>query len=193
MHMHSDYILDQEFQFDIFDDDNTKFKEFENCTFRHCDFTNCTFKTVSFVDCNFFDCNFKDAKINYVSLRGVWFTKCNFTNVNFAMTDQVIFEFHFKDCLLDYAKFYALKMRKMQFINCSMIAVDFMASDLTEVLFDNCNLRRAVFIDTIANKADFSTSYDYAFDPEKNKIKKAVFSTKGLKGLLEKYDLVIKD
>jgi hypothetical protein len=53
-------------------------------------------------------------------------------------------------------------------------------------------LRRAVFIDTIANKADFSTSYDYAFDPEKNKIKKAIFSTDGLKGLLEKYDIVVK-
>ena len=66
-----------------------------------------------------------------------------------------------------------------------MIAADFMSSDLTEVLFDNCNLRRAVFIDTIANKADFSTSYDYSFDPEKNKIKKAVFSMEGLKGLLE--------
>jgi uncharacterized protein YjbI with pentapeptide repeats len=108
------------------------------------------------------------------------------------MTDQVIFEFHFKDCLLDYAQFYALKMKKMQFINCSMIAVDFMASDLTEVLFDNCNLRRAVFIDTILNKADFSTSYDYTIDPEKNKLKKAVFSTEGLKGLLEKYDIVVK-
>jgi uncharacterized protein YjbI with pentapeptide repeats len=73
-----------------------------------------------------------------------------------------------------------------------MIAVDFMGCDLTDVLFDNCNLRRAVFIDTIANKADFSTSYDYTFDPEKNKIKKAIFSTDGLKGLLEKYDIVVK-
>jgi uncharacterized protein YjbI with pentapeptide repeats len=73
-----------------------------------------------------------------------------------------------------------------------MIAADFMSSDLTEVLFDNCNLRRTVFIDTIANKADFSTSYDYAFDPEKNKIKKAIFSMEGLKGLLEKYDIVVK-
>ena len=80
----------------------------------------------------------------------------------------------------------------LQFINCSMIAVDFMSSDLTEVLFDNCNLRKAVFIDTIANKADFYTSYDYSIDPEKNKLKKAVFSTDGLKGLLEKYDLVVK-
>lgn len=191
--MHSDYIADQEYRDEVFNDVNTKFKEFENCTFYNIDFTDCTFQTVTFVDCNFFDCNFKDTKINYVSLRGVWFTKCNFTNVNFAMTDQVIFEFHFKDCLLDYAQFYALKMKKMQFINCSMIAVDFMASDLTEVLFDNCNLRRAVFIDTIANKADFSTSYDYAFDPEKNKIKKAIFSVDGLKGLLQKYDIVVKN
>lgn len=190
--MHADYILDQEFRNQVLDDSNTKFKDFENCNFYDCDFTNCTFQTVTFIDCNFFDCNFKDTKINYVSLRGVQFTGCNFTAVNFAMTDQVIYEFHFKDCLLDYAKFYALKLKKMQFINCSMIAVDFMASDLTEVLFDNCNLRKAVFIDTIANKADFYTSYDYSIDPEKNKLKKAIFSTDGLKGLLEKYDLVVK-
>jgi uncharacterized protein YjbI with pentapeptide repeats len=190
--MSSDYIVNEEYNAIFFLEADIKFKEFENCTFHHCDFTDCTFQTVAFVDCNFFECNFKDTKINHVSLRGVWFTKCDFTAVNFAMTDQVIYEFHFKDCLLDYTKFYALKLKKMQFINCSMIAVDFMASDLTEVLFDNCNLRRAVFIDTIANKADFSTSYDYTINPEKNKLKKAIFSVEGLKGLLEKYDLIIK-
>ena len=190
--MNSDYLLDQEFKDINFEEKDIKYKEFENCTFYNCDFTKCTFQSVHFVDCNFFDCNFNDTKINYVSLRGVQFTKCNFTNVNFAMTDQVIYEFNFKDCLLDYAKFYALKLKKMQFINCSMISVDFMASDLTEAIFDNCNLRRAVFIDAIANKADFFTSYDYTIDPEKNKLKKAIFSTEGLKGLLEKYDLVIK-
>ena len=175
--MHANYILDQEFRTITFEEKDIKFKDFENC---------------AFYDCNFFGCNFQDTKINYVSLRGAFFTKCNFTSVNFAMTDQVLFEFHFKDCLLDYAKFYALKLKKMNFTNCSMIAVDFMGSDLTEVLFDNCNLRRAVFIDTIANKADFSTSYDYVIDPEKNKIKRAVFSMDGLKGLLEKYDIVVK-
>lgn len=187
-----DYIIDNEFKNVIFNENDIKFKDFENCTFLNCDFRNCEFKTVTFIDSNFFDCNFQDTKINYVSLRGVFFTKCNFTSVNFAMTDQVIYEFNFTDCLLDYAQFYALKLKKMQFINCSMVAVDFMASDLTEVVFDNCNLRRAVFIDTIANKANFSTSYDYIIDPEKNKLKKAQFSIEGLKGLLMKYDIVVK-
>jgi uncharacterized protein YjbI with pentapeptide repeats len=190
--MHSDYIVDQEFKDQVFDDINTRFKDFENCVFINCDFRTCTFQSVTFIDSNFLDCNFMQTKINYISLRGVFFTKCNFTGVNFAMTDQVIYEFHFKDCLLDYAQFYALKLKKMQFINCSMISVDFMGSDLTEVLFDNCNLRKAVFMDTIANKADFYTSYDYTIDPDKNKIKKAVFSVNGLKGLLDKYDIVVK-
>lgn len=190
--MSSDYIVDQKIEGVYFLEADIKYKEYENCTFHHCDFTECTFQSVYFIDCTFFDCNFKDTKINYVSLRGVQFTRCDFTAVNFAMTDQVIFEFHFTDCLLDYAKFYALKLKKMQFINCSMIAVDFMGSDLTEALFDNCNLRRAVFIDTIATKADFYTSYDYSIDPEKNRLKKAIFSSEGLKGLLEKYELIVK-
>jgi uncharacterized protein YjbI with pentapeptide repeats len=73
-----------------------------------------------------------------------------------------------------------------------MIAVDFMESDLSEALFDNCNLRHAVFIGTTANKTDFATSYDFTIDPEKNKLKRAIFSTENLKGLLQKYDLVIK-
>lgn len=54
-------------------------------------------------------------------------------------------------------------------------------------------LEKTVFIDTILHKTDFYTSYGYTIDLEKNKVKKALFSTDGLKGLLEKYDLVIKD
>jgi uncharacterized protein YjbI with pentapeptide repeats len=67
-----------------------------------------------------------------------------------------------------------------------------MKTDLTEAIFDNCDLRRTVFIETILANADFTTSYNYTIDPEINKLKKAQFSTDGLKGLLEKYDLVIK-
>jgi len=79
------------------------------------------------------------------------------------------------------------------FTNCSMIAIDFMNTDLTNVLFENCNLHKAVFQNTIANKADFTTSYNFSIDPEKNKIKKASFSLAGLKGLVEKHELVIRE
>ncbi|WP_297507111.1 pentapeptide repeat-containing protein [Flavobacterium sp.] len=191
--MSYNYIYDQNFTGKVLSQADIQDTEFENCTFIDCDFTTCFFRNVTFVGCNFLHCNFKAAPINHTSFRGVWFTSCNLTSVNFAMTDQVIYEFHFKDCLLDYSQFYKLKLKNIQFIHCSMIAVDFMTTDLSGALFDACNLRRTVFSDTNLEKADFYTSYDYSIDPEKNKIKKARFSLFGLKGLLEKYELNIID
>jgi len=93
---------------------------------------------------------------------------------------------------MDFSKFYALKIKGTTFANCSIIAVDFMATDLSEVLFDNCDLYRSEFDKAIANKANFATSYNYTINPEKTKIKKAVFSINGLKGLLSKHDIIVQ-
>ena len=94
--------------------------------------------------------------------------------------------------VLDFSKFYTLKLKGTSFVNCSIIAVDFMSADLTEAQFDSCDLYRSEFDKAIANKANFKTSYNYTINPEKTKIKKAVFSLAGLKGLLFKYDVVVQ-
>jgi uncharacterized protein YjbI with pentapeptide repeats len=67
-----------------------------------------------------------------------------------------------------------------------------MNTDLTAVIFDNCDLYHSEFNKAIANKANFRTSYNYAIDPEKTKVKKAIFSLSEVKGLLYKHDLKIK-
>ena len=36
------------------------------------------------------------------------------------------------------------------------------------------------------------TAYNYAIQPDSNRIKKARFSLQGVRGLLEKYDIVIE-
>jgi uncharacterized protein YjbI with pentapeptide repeats len=112
--------------------------------------------------------------------------------VNFAMTDKFIFEVHFKKSILDFSKFYALKMKGTTFTDSSLVAVDFMATDLTDVLFNNCDLYRAEFDKATATKADFRTSTNYSIDPSRTKIKKAQFATAGLKGLLTKYDIIVQ-
>lgn len=114
------------------------------------------------------------------------------TEVNFSMCDKLIFEIHFKECSLDFSKFYTLKLKGTSFMDCSLLAVDFMSADLTEAVFDNCDLYRAEFEKAIANKADFRSSYNYTIDPTKTKLKKAQFSIAGLKGLLAKHDIVVK-
>lgn len=186
-----DYFLDIQYNNLIYDEKEINLKEFESCTFNHCDFSVCNFIGVIFIDCTFNDCIFSGAKINHVALRSVHFNRCKMEDVNFSMCDKLIFEVHFKECILDFSKFYTLKIKGTTFIDCSIVAVDFMSTNLTEVLFDNCDLYRSEFNKAIANKANFKTSYNYTIDPSKTKIKKAVFSPNEVKGLLFKHDLVI--
>ena len=129
----------------------------------------------------------------FTSFRNAIFNECKIREVNFAMCDKFIFAITFKECVLDFSKFYTLKLKGTTFLDCSIIAVDFMAADLTEVIFDNCDLYRSEFDKAIANKTNFKTSYNYTIDPTKTKLKKAIFSLKEVKGLLFKHNLVIKN
>jgi len=59
-------------------------------------------------------------------------------------------------------------------------------------VFDNCDLTRAIFIQTNLEKADFRSSFNYSIDPEMNRMKKARFSLAGVVGLLDKYDVDVE-
>jgi len=83
-------------------------------------------------------------------------------------------------------------MMKTIFQNTSAKNVDFSECDLTKVLFSNCNLLNSVFHKTILKEADFLTALNYTIDPELNNIRRAKFSTGGVAGLLNKYDIIIE-
>ena len=187
-----EYFVDIEYNNSTFTQQEANFKEFECCTFSNCNFSQCVFVAVTFIDCTFNNCIFNEAKINYAAFRTVIFNQCVIKDVNFAMCDKFIFEIAFNDCILDFSKFYTLKLKKTTFTNCSLIAVDFMSTDLTEVVFDNCDLYRAEFAKATASKASFKTSRNFSIDPTTTKIKKAIFTMQGLTGLLDKYDIIIQ-
>lgn len=189
----ANYFLQQQYDGIAYDREELNLNEFEGCTFVKCDFSACNFIGVAFIDCTFTDCVFTGAKINHVAFRTVHFNHCLMQDINFAMCDKLIFEMHFNHCVLDFSKFYTLKIKRMEFTGCSMVAVDFMKADLTEVIFDRCDLYRALFSQTVLEKADFRTSFNYSLDPEKNKIRKAIFSLEHVKGLLDKYNIVVVD
>ena len=119
------YFLDIEYNNITYSEKEVNLKEFECCTFNGCDFSQCNFIGVVFIDCTFNDCIFSGAKINHVALRSVFFYRCKMEEVNFAMCDKLIFEVHFKECVLDFSKFYTLKIKGTTFVDCSMVALDF--------------------------------------------------------------------
>lgn len=166
--------------------------EFDSCVFQDCDFTNADFSDNDFIDCRFENCNFAVAKMKGSGLKDVHFIGCKLIGLDFELCSGFLFAVSFKSCVLDYSSFFGKKLKNTRFIDCSLKEVDFSTSDLSGALFGNCDLSMAVFKQCNLEKADFRTAYNYAFDPEQNRMKKARFTVSGLAGLLGKYNIEIE-
>lgn len=173
---------------------NTKInnREFEDCIFKNCDFSNSDFSNNSFMDCEFIDCNLSMTQLAGTSLKSVHFINCKLLGIQFQTCNDFLFSVSFQDCVLDYSSFANKKMPKSKFNSCSMKEVSFIGTNLTNSVFENCNLDNAIFNDTQLAGVDFRTAHNYKIDPEFNPMKKAKFSTQGIVGLLDKYDIKIE-
>lgn len=167
-------------------------REFEGCIFKNCDFSNSDFAYNTFIDCDFIDCNLSMTKLNNTSLKTVQFKNCKLLGIQFHTCDDFLFHVDFEECTLDYSSFANKKMLKTKFVNSSLKEVTFIGTNLSNSVFENCNLAGAIFNDTQLKEVNFLTAYNYKIDPEFNPMKKAKFSTSGIQGLLEKYDIKIQ-
>ena len=167
-------------------------REFEDCVFKNCDFSNSDFSNNSFMDCEFIDCNLSMTQLTGTSLKTVHFKDCKLLVIQFHMCADFLFSVSFEESVLDYSSFANKKMPKTKFNTCSIKEVSFIGTNLTNSSFENCNLDNAIFNDTQLAEVDFRTAYNYKIDPEFNPMRKAKFSTRGIIGLLDKYDIKIE-
>ncbi len=136
--------------------------------------------------------NLSTAKLNKTAFRDSTFKDCKLMGLQFNTCDDFLFTVAFENCILNFSSFYKMKLKKMVFKNCNLTEIDFTEADLSESLFDHCDLAKTLFENTILEKADLRTAYNYSIDPELNKIKKAKFSIPGIIGLLNKCDINIE-
>ena len=167
-------------------------REFEDCVFKNCDFSNSDFSNNTFMDCEFIDCNLSMVNLTGSSLKTANFINCKLLGIHFQNCLDFLFQVGFQDCVVDYSSFANKKMPKTRFVSCSMKEVSFIGTNLINSIFENCNLDNAVFNDTQLAGANFISAYNYKIDPEFNPMKKAKFSTQGIVGLLDKYDIKIE-
>jgi uncharacterized protein YjbI with pentapeptide repeats len=132
------------------------------------------------------------AKLSGTSFRDCRFKNCKLLGLRFDHCNSFLFAVAFENCILNLASFYGLKIKGTQFKDCVLHEADFSTADLTSAKFENCDLRGAQFENCILERADFRAAYNYSFDPELNRIKKAKFSRMGIAGLLDKYDIEIE-
>jgi uncharacterized protein YjbI with pentapeptide repeats len=167
-------------------------REYEDCIFKNCDFSNSNFSNNTFMDCEFIDCNLSMTLLGNTSLKTVHFKNCKLLGIQFHLCTDFLFCVSFEDCTLDYSSFANKIMPKTKFNTCAMKEVSFIGANLTNSTFENCNLDNSIFNDTQLAGADFRTAYNYKIDPEFNPMRKAKFSTQGIVGLLDKYDIKIE-
>ncbi|WP_367754330.1 pentapeptide repeat-containing protein [Flavobacterium sp. WC2421] len=176
----------------VFIDKKVSNREFEDCTFKNCDFSNSNFSYNSFLDCEFIDCNLSMTKLSGTSMKSIQFRNCKLLGIQFEECDDFLFNVNFQECVLDYSSFANKKMPKTKFNSCSLQEVTFVGTNLTQAIFDDSNLEGAIFNNTQLAGADFSKASNFKIDPEFNPMKKAKFSTQGIIGLLDKYDIKIQ-
>ena len=166
-------------------------REFEDCVFNNCDFSSSNFSNNTFMDCEFIDCNLSMTDLTGTSLKTVSFKNCKLLGIHFSTCTDFLFAVDFQQCVLDFASFADKKIQKTKFNSCSLKEVTFSGANLTNSVFEDCNLDNAIFNESQLAGVDFTSAYNYKIDPEFNPMKKAKFSTAGIVGLLDKYDIKI--
>jgi fluoroquinolone resistance protein len=191
--MEQTYIVSQIFDHIDYKANPLSKGEYENCNFKSCDFSNSDLSEIVFDACEFSACNLSLVKISKTAFREVKFRDCKMLGLRFDTCNEFGLSFSFDNCSLNHSTFYQAKLRMTIFKNCQLHEIEFTESDMTGSTYDKCDLMGAKFENTIIEKADFRTSYNYSIDPESNRIKKAKFSLTGVPGLLFKYDIEIDE
>ncbi len=191
--MEQGYITDKKFDTAAFADALLTKNEYEHCEFLNCDMGSADLSGNTFVDSVFNGCNLSLSKFAKTAFRDVQFKNCKMLGIRFDTCDDFILSFSFDNCQLDHSSFYKMKLKKINIINSRLTETDFTSADLTEAIFASCDLSGAVFENTILEKADLRSAYNYSIDPEANRIRKAKFSLHGLAGLLHRYDIQVED
>ena len=184
-------IFDKTFTKENYAENRLVLADYENCTFVDCIFSEAFLSSVSFLECEFLECDFTNVKIKNTTFKEVLFNNCKMVGVPFAEANSLMLSFNCTGCNLSLALFYGLELKGFQFKNCNLGQADFTESNLTQAIFDNCNLENAIFDGTNLEKANFSSAYNFTINPEKNKLKNAIFSRKTIDGLLKKYNIVL--
>lgn len=165
--------------------------EYDLCIFKNCDFSNSKISNIEFLECEFINCNLSNVEVVNTAFKEVQFSGCKLIGINFSKCNPFLLEFTFDTCQLSYSIFYQLNLKGILFKDSNLQEVDFTEANLSNAKFVNCDLLKAVFDTTNLEGTDFYSSFNYTFNPNSNKIKKAHFSKEGALGLLSDYKIRI--
>jgi uncharacterized protein YjbI with pentapeptide repeats len=144
---------------------------FEDCTFRDCDFTGATLGETAFQDCTFEEC--KLSGLRWDEVRALNFA-CSFLRSN-----------------LSFSVFAGRDLTRCKFKDCKLEEADLERAVCDGLAFDGCQLSGAQWSGASCLKSDFRASQGLTFDPNRVRLKGALFTTEGLRGLVAHHGITV--
>lgn len=164
---------------------------FDGCTFKFGNFNSATFKSCRFVDCTFEQCDMSNISLINSDFRSVKFQNSKLVGVNWTAAAQIM-HVGFYECILNYANFSGLDLRKCILFQCMAVEADFIETNFSEANLTGTDFSSARFASTNLTKADLRHAKNYSIRPDSNKISKAKFSLPEATLLLYGLDIVLE-
>ena len=165
--------------------------EYEDCSFVNCNFSQIDLSNFIFINCHFIGSNLSLVKLINTVFREVVFKECKMIGLFFDAVNPFGLSCSFDTCNISNSSFYKVKLKSTKFSNSILGDVDFTESDLSGSVLQNCDLTNALFDQSNLEKVDFRSSFNYAIDLDRNKMKKSQHSLQSIHGLLYKHDIII--
>jgi fluoroquinolone resistance protein len=163
--------------------------------FQSCDFNRCDLSQSVFADCRFDDCTFQSCDLSLVKFKSVHFRNSTFVGSKLVGIDWTgvskTFSVDFRDCVLNFANFSVMNLKKRKIVNCIAHEVSFAESNMTECDCTMTDFAGSTFSKTNLTKADFSDARNYRIDVRTNTIDKMKLSLPEALTLLETLGIVI--
>ena len=146
-----------------------------------------------FTGCRFVDCKLQETQWRGSRLEDVSFERCDLTRMqprgmlahDVAFKDSKLMgvewtelgqfpRLSFHTCVLEFASFVELALRKAEFVGCKLGEANFLDADLREAKFSGSDLRGSIFRGCKLAKTDFSEAIGVFFDPAENEARGAI-------------------
>ncbi len=128
--------------------------EFHGCVFHNITFTE-DMESCLFADCLFDHCDFSNAHASQMVVRRAYFVNCRMTGTEFIRS--TIEDMRVKGCHGMYINFSSSKMKRVSFQESNLSEGAFSMCKWSDVLFDDCDLRKAELVQSSLSKIDLST------------------------------------
>jgi fluoroquinolone resistance protein len=148
-------------------------REFTGCSFHGCKVQETRWKGSRLDECRFERCDLTRMQPRGVLAHDVRFSDSKLMGVEWTELGQFP-RLGFVDCVLDFASFVALSLRKTEFRGCKIEEANFFDTDLREADFAGCDLRGSMFRGCKLGKTDFSAATGVFFDPAINEARGAI-------------------